>query len=111
MSRKHHCQARVNLIQHFSDKIARETVRSVQSAARLGDRLRCRAQEWIGQLASKSIPLLGSRTTLVEAHKIRRIGVDVENDCGYCDLARNQFVDSRGFLGCMNFNSPLETIS
>ena len=40
-------------------------------------------------------PFLGSGTTLVEAHNNGRIGVGVEIDRGYCELAQKRIIDCR----------------
>ncbi len=40
-------------------------------------------------------PFLGSGTTLVEAHNNSRIGVGVEIDTGYCELAQKRIMDGR----------------
>ena len=40
-------------------------------------------------------PFLGSGTTLIEAHNNGRLGVGVEIDSGYCELAQKRIMDSQ----------------
>ena len=43
-------------------------------------------------------PFLGSGTTLIEAYNNRRIGVGVEIDGGYCELAQKRITNSRSLF-------------
>lgn len=43
-------------------------------------------------------PFLGSGTTLIEAHNNGRIGVGVEIDKGYCELAQKRIMNSRSLF-------------
>jgi site-specific DNA-methyltransferase (adenine-specific) len=43
-------------------------------------------------------PFLGSGTTLIEAHNNGRIGVGVEIDSGYCELAQKRIMNSRSLF-------------
>ena len=54
-------------------------------------------------------PFLGSGTTLVEAHNNRRIGVGVEIDTGYCELARNR-LSAYGLKGPKKFKTEFSPI-
>ena len=43
-------------------------------------------------------PFLGSGTTLIEAHNNGRLGVGVEIDTGYCELAQKRIINSRSLF-------------
>lgn len=44
-------------------------------------------------------PFLGSGTTLIEAHNNHRIGVGVEIDKSYCELAQSRLINNRNLFG------------
>ena len=46
-------------------------------------------------------PFLGSGTTLIEAHNNGRIGVGVEIDKGYCELAKKRIMNSRSLFAAL----------
>jgi len=43
-------------------------------------------------------PFAGSGTTLIVADKINRIGIGVEIDAAYCELAKNRITKETGQL-------------